>query len=86
MGGPAAISKIAVVPESSINEAAQNVSKTLQASAAQVVYLFDDHIWNYNRSALIVNPEANDGRLIALSNSSVETKFYVFNEDAYTLN
>jgi hypothetical protein len=86
LGGPAAISKIAVVPESSVNEAAQNVSKRLQGSAAQVVYLFDDCVWNYNHTATIVNPKANDGRLVSLSNSSVQTEFYVFNDDSYTLN
>jgi len=86
LGGTAAISKIAVVPENAINEAAQSVSKLLQGSAAKVVYLFDDRVWNYNSTALIVNPVASGGRLIALSNSSVETKFYVFNGGSYALN
>ena len=86
LGGPAAISKIAVIPESIINETAQKVSKELQESPAQVTYLFDDREWNYDHTALMVDPEANDGRLIDLSNSSVETDFYVFNNDAYTLN
>jgi hypothetical protein len=86
LGGPSVVSKIAVIPESAIDEATQNVSKALKESTANVVYLFDDRAWNYNRSALITAPEANDGRLIALSNSSVETKFYVFNDGKYALN
>jgi hypothetical protein len=86
LGGPAAISKIAIVPEKSASEVEQNVSNMLQGSASQLVYLFDDHAWSYNSTALIVNPEASDGRLIDLSNSSVETKFYVFDDNAYMLN
>ncbi|MGA2768287.1 MAG: hypothetical protein ABSF24_08235 [Candidatus Bathyarchaeia archaeon] len=86
LGGPAAISKIAIVPEKTVNEVEQNVSNLLQGSAAQIVYLFDDHAWNYNSTALTVNPEASDGRLIDLSNSSVETKFYAFNDNTYMLN
>jgi len=86
LGGPAAISKIAIVPEKAVNEVEQNVSNLLQGSATQVVYLFDDHAWNYNSTALTVNPEASDGRLIDLSNSSVETKFYAFNDNTYMLN
>jgi hypothetical protein len=86
LGGQAAISNIAVIPENIINETAQKVSRELQESPAQLTYVFDDHAWNYDHTALIVNPEANDGRLIDLSNSSVETDFYVFNNDAYTLN
>jgi hypothetical protein len=86
LGGPAAVSKIAVVPENAINETAQNVSKLLEGSDAKVVYLFDDRAWSFNSTALIVNPEANGGRLIDLSNSSAETRFYVFNDGAYKLN
>lgn len=86
LGGPAAISKIAIVPEKTASEVEQNVSNMLQGSASQLVYLFDDHAWSYNSTALIVNPEASDGRLIDLSNSSVKTKFYVFNDNTYMLN
>jgi hypothetical protein len=86
LGGPAAVSKIAVVPEDAINETEQNISKLLQGSPAPVVYLFDDRAWNYSPQALIVNHQASDGRLIDLSKSSVETKFYVFNDNAYMLN
>jgi len=86
LGGPAAISKIAVIPESIINETEQKVSNELQESPAQSTYIFDDRAWNYDHTALISDPEANDGRLIDLSNSSVETDFYVFNNDAYMLN
>jgi len=86
LGGAAAISKIAVIPDSIINETAQKVSNELQESPAQLTYVFDDRAWNYDHTALIVDPEANDGRLVDLSNSSVETDFYVFNNDAYMLN
>lgn len=86
LGGPAAISKIAIVPETAVDETTQKVSKLLQDANPNVAYLFDDRAWNYNSSALIVNPEANNGRLINLSNSNVETKFYVFNDGNYTLN
>ncbi len=85
LGGPAAVSKIAAIPENVINEAEQNVSKLLQESVANMVYLFDDHAWNYDPKALIIDPEASNGRLITLSKSSVETKFYVFKNDAYIL-
>lgn len=85
LGGPAAISKIVVVPENAINEAVQNVSKALEDSPAQVAYIFDDRSWSYNHNATIVDPEANDGRLIALSNSTAETGFYAFNDGTYTL-
>ena len=85
LGGPAAVSKIAVIPENAINEAARNVSKALEGSPAKVAYIFDDRSWKYNHNATVVNPKANDGRLIALSNSSAETGFYVFNNGTYTL-
>jgi hypothetical protein len=86
LGGSSALSKIAVVPESAISEAAQNVSNLLAQSDAKVVYLFDDRAWSFNSTALIVNPEATGGRLIALSNSSATTRFYVFNDGVYKLN
>ena len=85
LGGSAAISKIAVIPEREIAGAEQNVSKLLQDSGAKTVYLFDDRAWNYDSDALVVNPEANYGRLIALSNSSAETNFHVFNQGTYWL-
>jgi hypothetical protein len=85
LGGPAAISKIAVIPENAVEEVAQNVSKALQTSLAQEVYIFDDRSWKYNDNATIVNPAANDGRLIALSISSAETGFHTFNDGNYTL-
>ena len=85
LGGPAAVSKIAVIPENVIDEAEQNVSKLLQKSATHAVYLFDDHAWNYTPEALITDPAASNGRLIALSKSSVETKFCVFRDDVYML-
>ncbi len=86
LGGPSALSKIALVPDAAINEAAQTVSNLLEQSDAAVVYLFDDRAWSFNSTALIVNPEANGGRLIALSNSSATTRFYVFNGGVYKLN
>ncbi len=86
IGGSAAISKIAVIPESLISQATQNTSVLLKASNALEVYLFDDRAWNYSDAALVMNPEANNGRLIALSKSSVQTEFYVFNEGTYTMN
>jgi hypothetical protein len=82
LGGPAAVSKIAVIPESAINAAEQNVSKVLQA---QVAYIFDDRSWSYNHNATILDAAANDGKFIALKNSTVETDFYVFNDGTYTL-
>jgi hypothetical protein len=85
LGGPAAISKLAVVPENDVGKAAQNVSALLQGSEVKVVYLFDDRAWSYNPNALVVEPEANYGRVIALSNSSVEASFHVFNEGTYWL-
>ncbi|MFH1129961.1 MAG: hypothetical protein V1754_01415, partial [Pseudomonadota bacterium] len=86
LGGPSALSKIALVSDAAINEAAQTVSNLLEQSDAAVVYLFDARAWSFNSTALIVNPEANGGRLIALSNSSAETRFYVFNDGVYKLN
>jgi hypothetical protein len=85
LGGPAAISKIAVVSETEVSEATQNISTLLRSSAAKITYLLDDRAWRYDADALIFNSEADYGRLVALSNSSVETSFYVFNEDSYRL-
>ncbi len=86
LGGSAAISKITAIPETLVSQAAQNISTLLKASNAREVYLFDDRAWNYSSIALVVNAEANNGRLITLSKSSVQTQFYVFNEGTYTLN
>ncbi len=86
LGGSAAISKIAVIPEGLVSQSAQNISTLLKASSAQEVYLFDDRAWTYSSNALLVNPEANNGRLIAMSKSGVQTQFYIFNEGIYTLN
>jgi hypothetical protein len=85
LGGPAAVSKVALVPENAVNEAEQNVSKLLQGSATHMTYLFDDYTWICSPEALIIEPEASNGRLIALSKSNVEASFHVFREDAYML-
>jgi hypothetical protein len=50
-----------------------------------MTYLFDDYTWNYSPEALIIEPKASNGRLIALSKSNVEASFHVFREDAYML-
>ena len=85
LGGPAAVSKVALIPENAINETEQNVSKLLEVSAAHMTYLFDDYAWSYNPKALIIEPKASNGRLIALSKSNVETSFHVFRDDDYML-
>lgn len=87
LGGPVAISKIAVVPANLVNDLASQVSHALKNSAAKQVYLFDDRAWTFNHTtALVVNPEANNGRLISLANSSATTMFSVFNDGNYNLN
>jgi len=86
LGGSAAISKITAIPESLISQAVQNVSELLNASNAREVYIFDDRVWDYSTNALLTNAAANNGRLIDLSKSSVQTEFYVFNEGTYSLN
>jgi hypothetical protein len=85
LGGPAAVSKVALIPENAINEAEQNVSKLLEGSAAHMTYLFDDYEWSYAPQALITEPTASNGRLIALSKSNAETSFHLFREDTYML-
>ena len=85
LGGPAAVSKVALVPEEAIDEAERNISKKLQRSAVPMVYVFDDYSWSYDSEALIIDPKASNGRLIALLKSSVEAGFHVFRDDAYTL-
>ncbi|MFB3889442.1 MAG: hypothetical protein ACE14S_08115 [Candidatus Bathyarchaeia archaeon] len=85
LGGPAAVSKVLLAPASAVSEVEQNVQAALQASGAKLTYLFDDRVWNYDRNALVVNPNAVNGRLIRLQNSTAETELHVFNNDAYTL-
>ncbi len=85
LGGPNAVSKIALVPEEAIEEIEGNVSEQLRGSDAYLIYLFDDYSWSYDSGALIVDPEASNGRLIALSSSNIETGFHVFRNDVYTL-
>jgi len=86
LGGSAAISKIAVLPANMVAEAEQNVSRVLDDSGVQTIYFFGDREWNFNVSALVVDPQAANGRLIDLSKSHAETGFYVFNQGVYTLN
>jgi hypothetical protein len=85
LGGPNAVSKLALVPEEAIKEIEGNVSEQLRGSDAHLIYLFDDYSWSYDPGALIINPEASNGRLIALSSSSIETRFHVFRNAVYTL-
>jgi hypothetical protein len=84
LGGPAAISKIAIIPDKSVATTVQRISEALQASSAQTVYIFDDRSWKH-RNVTLANPEANDGKLIVLSKSSVEADFYVYDGGKYSL-
>ncbi|MBS7648423.1 hypothetical protein KEJ17_02095 [Candidatus Bathyarchaeota archaeon] len=85
LGGPAAISKIAIIPKGIVDEAKEEAVRKIQASNSQKIYIFDTYTWNFSTNALAVNPKASNGRLIDLSKSGAQTRFYVFKDEAYTL-
>jgi len=85
LGGAAAVSKIAVLPEDAVAWAEDAVSELFGVSGSSVVHVLDDFSWNYNFSALSMSPVAGDGRLINLQRSDSASSFYVFRGGAYFL-
>jgi len=85
LGGPAAMSKIALVPDAALNEVEDSMCTQLQGLDVPLSYVFDTHAWRFDSEALVVEAQASSGRLIDLSRSAAANGFYVFRDDVYTV-
>lgn len=86
LGGAAAISKIAVVPNSSISSMERNLLKSIDASNTSSIYLFDDYTWSFNSTSepqKSVNSSYSNGQAVKLSNGRINVDFYVFKSGNY---
>jgi hypothetical protein len=83
--GAAAVSKIAILPEEYVKDAAQNVHDLFEESDTGMTYIFDDFSWNYSLDGVVHNSLAGDGRMINLQKSSARTSFYIFKPENYAL-
>jgi hypothetical protein len=86
LGGAAAISKIAVIPISSISVIERNLFKGLDGLNVSITHIFDDYSWVSESSSKLqisLNPNYSDGMAIRLTKGKIDADFYVFKSGNY---
>ncbi|GAF87769.1 unnamed protein product, partial [marine sediment metagenome] len=87
LGGAAAISKVAIIPTTTIVQAEQNLSNELTASNIGIFQVFEDHSWIMSplgEANTLIDLRYSNGQALMPSGTGIQAGFYVVKGGEYT--